>query len=560
MPVTPVGQVYCRLHGGGAPSIPNPVAEPISALWLTTPAIGTDDPRNGPMRGQSADSRFMNSRPNILILVCDAARAENFSVLGYDRPTTPNLQRWADRLALYDQCISAAMWTLPSTSSLFTGTYPSRHGLVIDGDRLSRQFITLPEWLRSAGYLTAKVTGQVPYVSDFTGLDRGFDHQYEAPVDKWRQMWRSWRRRLRGKSGGGQTHIGVDLGLDLKAESDAAKRKTISNRMRYWLTGFADCGAAACCDEVRRLWQTHTDQPKCVYVHMQETHAEYRPLHRYRKRFLPDDLRSANLAQINQRPNPHDVGLVQMTPDDYRALTALYDGCIAYLDEQIGRLLDDLAKTPDFDDTLVIVTADHGDCLGRHGILGHQFVLYDDLIRIPWLVKYPKNAAASGLNHALIQNVDLISTLGPMLNLDTPAQCEGINVLADSRDLAYAELLKPFGGSAIRQGLPAQAPQYDRAVLAVRSATHKFIEHSNQAPAELYDLSADPHETTNLLADPSADNDQPGVQAVLDGAKSWRLRWADAAKRVQDRLQGEDAQAQIAPEVEERLRALGYLD
>ncbi|MCC6909415.1 MAG: sulfatase [Phycisphaerales bacterium] len=496
-------------------------------------------------------------RPNILIVVFDAARAENFSIYGYERPTTPNLQRHARHMAIYRQCISCAMWTMASTAGLFTGTYPSTHRLEVDGERLSRRFTTLAELLSSHNYATAKITGHVPYVSDFSGLDRGFAHNFEPPPNALRARWRALKRR-RAQSQGQQRHEGVDLGLDLKTEADEVQRRSMRNRLRYWMTGFADAGAAACFDELRRFWSEKEDRPRFAYLHLQETHAEYRPPHRYRRKFLPSALRNRNLAAINQRPNPHDVGLVKMTQEDYDVLTALYDSCIAYLDEQVGRLLDDLSKRSDFDNTLVIVTADHGDCLGRHGILGHQFVCYDELIHIPWIVKWPRNVAITGPQDDLIQNVDLVPTVCSLLGLERPAACEGIDVLSQSREAAISELLKPFGLSALRQGLHEMAPQFNRGVLSVRSKTHKMLTYTGDQADEAYDLEHDPRESHNLLPDPQ-NAATSGLQRLQSLLNDWKPRWLDAYTDVQSRLTG-GSSSEISPEVEERLRALGYLD
>ena len=496
-------------------------------------------------------------RPNILIIVFDAARAENFSLYGYGRPTTPNLQRYAAQMAVYRQCISAAIWTLPSTAGLFTGTYPSTHRLVIDGERLSRRFITLAERLAQENYATAKITGHVPYVSDFSGLDRGFAHILEPAPNPLRARWRAMKHGLARRQGQ-QRREGVDLGLDIRTEADESRRRSMRNRVRYWMTGFTDAGAGACFDHLRTFWNQQEDRPKFAYMHLEETHAEYRPPHRYRKQFLPESLKHRNLAAINQRPNPHDVGLLKMSQPDYEILTALYDACIAYLDEQIGRLLDDLSTRPDFDNTLIIVTADHGDCLGRHGVLGHQFVCYEELIHIPWIVKWPTSIGICGDRDELIQNVDLFSTICGLLGLQRPAQCEGIDILAESRDVTYSELLKPFGASAIRQKLHEIAPHWNRGVLAVRDQTHKRLAHSNGQPEEAYDLVHDAREAKNLLA--HLNNGADSVPRRLNEAlNAWRPRWINAYADVQARLAGGGG-AEIAPEVEERLRALGYLD
>src|SRR5690606_16607347 len=252
------------------------------------------------------DGSMAASTPNILFVVFDAARYENFSINGYARRTTPNLERYASRLAIYDRCISAAMWTLPSTAGLFTGTYPSRHRLVIDGDQLGPEFRTLPELLRDRGYFTAKITGVVPYVTAFSGLNRGFEHEFEPAARGPRRWWRRYQRRKAAERGH-ERREGLDLGLGLEAEMAGAGRPSMKKRLRYWATGLWDVGARGCVDHALELWNS-TDRPKFFYLHWQETHADYRPPHRYRRRFLPDRLRRYDLSSICQRPNPHDVG------------------------------------------------------------------------------------------------------------------------------------------------------------------------------------------------------------------------------------------------------------
>ncbi len=510
--------------------------------------------------------------PHLLIIVFDAARAENFSAYGYEKATTPNLTRWAERMSVFDQCISAATWTLPSTAGLFTGTHESTHGLVLDGDRLRPDFTTMAEMLKGMGYFTAKVTGEVPYVSGFSGLDRGFTHNYEPPPSAARRLLRSLKRRKAQKQGV-KRHEGVDLGLDISTEAAMAAKGGFKNRLRYWGTGLTDCGASACFQHVRELWQEKSGQPKFVYMHLQETHAEYRPPHRYRTRFLDARLKGRNFAAINQRPNPHDAGLVKMTAEEYEILTGLYDGCIAYLDEQTGRFLDDLSRSREFDNTMVVITADHGDCLGRHGVLGHQFVCYDALVHIPWFIKWPTSVAAmestkAGHNGRLVQNIDLLPTVCDVTGAKRPEQCEGRSMLsAPPRETAISENLKPFGVSAINQGLHTLSPHLNRAVLSVRSRTHKLVAYSNHAPEEWYDLTSDPKESRNLLAEKNGGNVDQGELARLRGVlEGWKPKWQAAAAKVNEQVFRDAANpagalnADIDPEIAERLRSLGYLD
>ena len=114
--------------------------------------------------------------------------------------------------------------------------------------------------------------------------------------------------------------------------------------------------------------------------------------------------------------------------EDFGILRGLYDGAIAYVDDLLGRLFDDLSQMPGWEDTLVLVTADHGDCVGRHGILGHQFVCYEELIRVPWIVKWPASIRVTGERDELVQNVDLLPMLCALLGIERPAQVEGVDI------------------------------------------------------------------------------------------------------------------------------------
>jgi uncharacterized sulfatase len=247
-----------------------------------------------------------------------------------------------------------------------------------------------------------------------------------------------------------------------------------------------------------------------------------------------------------------------MSEEDFAILHGLYDGCIAYMDELLGSLLDDLAKTPRWDETMVVITADHGDCVGRHGVLGHQFVCYDELLRIPWIVKYPKSVGITGHRDELIQNADLLPTLCGLLGIERPGRCETIDHLNEEREFAYAELLKPFGVTAVKQGLHERAPHLDRAVLAVRSGTHKRIVYTNDQPDELFDLRSDPREEHNLIDDSAVKADEH-VQALERAVEAWKPRFEEAASDIATRIRSGD-EAEISSDVEAKLRALGYLD
>ncbi|MCB9915594.1 MAG: sulfatase-like hydrolase/transferase, partial [Planctomycetes bacterium] len=399
--------------------------------------------------------------------------------------------------------------------------------------------------------------------SDFSGLDRGFGESWEPPPPRWRRVLdkvRGGRSAAPSQAQSDEPEMErIDHDLSLEAEAQLHARASLRGKLSFWASGFYDDGGAACFRRASELLRGPADAPRFVYMHLQETHGEYRPPHRFRKRFVPRELHGRSFAAVNQRPNPHAVGLVEMSAEDFEILRGLYDGAIAYMDEQLGRLFDELRKSPRWDDTLVIVTADHGDCVGRHGVLGHQFVCYEELLRIPWIVKWPRAVGLTGRRTELVQNVDLLPALCGLLGLERPPQVEAIDWLNETREFAYAELLKPFGVTAVKQGLHELAPHYNRAVLAVRSRRYKWITYSNHQRDELYDLAADPRESRNLLGYGAGGELDAEARALEAAVAAWRPRWADAAADVERRIFSGEA-AQVSAEVEEKLRALGYLD
>jgi len=131
--------------------------------------------------------------PNIVIIVWDAVRAENLPFYGYHRNTTPGLQSMDRDFAVYQNAISSSYWTLPSMTSLFTGMYPSGHGLLVDGDRIAPEIQLLTDILGRQGYQCGAFNRN-PYVSDFTGLDRGFDHYVSDAGCLWDYLKRIERK------------------------------------------------------------------------------------------------------------------------------------------------------------------------------------------------------------------------------------------------------------------------------------------------------------------------------------------------------------------------------
>ncbi len=284
--------------------------------------------------------------PNILLLVLDTVRAANLGVYGYTRPTTPVLSEWADSGAVFDRAIATSPWTLPSHSSLFTGRYHSEvsadWGTPLDGT-----FPTLAEVLASEGYRTAGFTANRAYTTEVSGLERGFARYEDYPL--------SLSRFLVGS---------------------ALLRRVSIQFFRKWT--FGRKSATDVTDEFLSWLSDRDGRPFFVFLNFIDAHAPYTSRRPFTALF-PD-------APADKGPNDRTAGISEA---DLSGAVAAYDRAIAYMDHEIGRLLDGLASEGVLDQTLVIVTSDHGEQFGEHGLQFHSNSLYMQLLHVPLIVVYP---------------------------------------------------------------------------------------------------------------------------------------------------------------------------
>jgi arylsulfatase A-like enzyme len=456
-------------------------------------------------------------RPNILLIIMDAARARNLSCYGYHRPTTPNLERFAERCVVYETAISPAGWSLPSHASIFTGLYPSHHGAHDQHKYLLPEYPTMAELLRSQGYHTLAICHNA-YVSRTTGLDRGFE-KFNPVVEK-------LPRRLRK--------------IKRKAESGVAA-----------LLGRRDNGARLinkrAIAALRRL-QTE-ERPFFMFTHYLEPHAPYRPPRKY-NRYLPRGTSAREANRINQDRVKYLADLVTMYEQDFKILTDLYDGEITYLDTRINQVLSWLEESGMLDQTMVIITADHGENVGDHQLMGHTYCLYDTLLHVPLIIHYPKGITAPGRVEHQVQTLDLLPTILSILgdtSSETYRSLQGHDLLSSTKhDYTIAEQANPDLTAFYKRFPDVDVSRYDRALKMIRTDRHKYIWCSD-GKHELYDLKADPDEESNIISE------NPDIAKVLDRRLTeWRNSF-EAALPLDQVPEFDEA-------VKARLRALGYLE
>jgi arylsulfatase A-like enzyme len=473
----------------------------------------------------------MPDRPNLLLVVMDSVRAANVSCYGYDRPTTPNLDELAGQATLFEQAISVGCWTLPVHASLFTGLYPTSHGLTVSKKALPDGSPTLARKLRELGYRTACFSNN-PYISQATGLTQGF----ETVDDLWQSVY-PYRERSKGATRLRQLERGGGAGQALVGVTRALLRPRSVVRTWKRLRSTQDSGAKLTNERIRE-WLAARDQavPFFIFVNYMENHepagaAVVRGPHPYNQRFLSGRPSPRTLGRLSQSKADILAAPGKRRARDLEAIRALYDGALSYLDEQVGDLLRSVESSGVMDDTVVVITSDHGDGLGEHGHLGHRMHLYEELIHVPLIVRYPTRFQPGTRVSHQIQLGDLFPTLLELAG-DSSATRNGFrSLLSEPSEFTVAENTAPKSLDNVLMRM-------------IRTDRYKYISKSDHRD-ELYDLTEDPDELTNLTGS------RPDVsRALSEQLGNWERGLGDS------RIEADEVE--YDEETMQRLRGLGY--
>jgi arylsulfatase A-like enzyme len=471
-------------------------------------------------------------RPNVLFVVWDTVRADRLGLYGYARETTPFLDDWAKGARVFDDCLSAAPWTVPAHAALFTGLMPSETGASNAHRRLDDRFTTLGELLQGAGYRTYLFSAN-PFISREGNFAQGFEtaqHVWDPPFRE--EVVAILREKTAGESGGDvleRVRAGEPQRWDAKTAGRVAAEALLD-----WL----DAGDGT--------------RPWFAFVNYMEAHRPIFPPRRLRERFLDDaDLaRSFALDKSWKTMWRYVFRLREMTPEEARVSSGIYDAAIAELDELLADLIGRLEARGLLRNTIVVLTADHGEHLGEHHLLDHQFSLYDDLMRVPLVIHFP-GRVEPGREPRPVMNLDLFTTLLELTGVPPPA---GVPVRGRSLLDPAAKRVRvaeyPDPSELVLGRFTASHPgfrpdRWRRSLRAVWSDGHKFI-WASDGRHELFELGPDPAERADRLA------------AAPEQAREWlallereRSGWLEPGPL--------ESGEPLSPETVEQLRALGYL-
>lgn len=415
--------------------------------------------------------------PNLLLISIDALRADHLSSHGYHRHTTPFLDRIAAEGTRFSRATVNTHGTPPSHTTMFSSLYQETHRVGMEAlshsDKaplIPAEIELLPEILQREGWTTVGVTGGA-WMSSAYGFSRGFDLFSDQA----------------GSAAEGATLV-----------AEAATTALASGR------------------------------PVFAFFHTYEVHSPYRPpedyvglFGEYTSTILPT---WPSLRRFNQRRN-------QLNRADLDFLVSQYDGEIRYLDDCIRELFLRLTEIGFLDNAVVLITADHGEEFGDHGGLLHRDTLFDELVRIPFILR-GRDVPAGVVDPALVSTVDIAPTLLAAAGLEIPAAMEGRNVLASDTT--------PWGDQRV-------FAQYGTRNYSVRTPRFKLIRNRHDTLL-LFDLTDDPLERRNLA--PARPELAAELAAELEAWRSSRPRLGDDAAST----------TEIDPATRERLRALGYID
>lgn len=430
---------------------------------LTEPALEPPPPpASGPIQAALQVPKLeAQTQPNVLLITMDTLRADAVGIYGDPRLKTPAMDSLGRQGTRFSLAMTPEPQTNPTHASIFTGMFPGRHGVMHHmASLLSPDVKPIAEILSEAGYATAGHYSWISFDPQYSGLERGFATYERHTVD------RSWP----------------------------------SDRKADWYEQYLDSKADVTTDGVLSWAENGVTEPFFLWIHYNDAHWPYAPPAPFDTMF--DQCQTCldgsmdSVIRIAEGYSP--------TTEEIAHLRGLYDGEVAFEDQQLGRVIDWMRDKGILDNTIVVLTADHGEGFWEKGLWSHQEVLYNTAARVPLIIRYPAMAPAGGVVDAPVSTVDILPTILDMLGMTHPGGLEGYS------------MLPLILGQQTSEDRAVFSQLWDGGKLAVVYRGMKLIENRQTGTIELYDVRSDPAEASNLV------NSQPDVARDLkDRLDEW---------------------------------------
>ena len=430
-------------------------------------------------------------KDNVVLIIIDTARRDAFGCYGNSLKPTNNIDAVAADGVRFEQCISTSGWTLPAVGSIFTGTWPTIHGglgRAVTLTPIRDEVPTAAEVLKNAGFETLGFANAA-FVSPMLHLDRGFDvfdHRYSY----------NWDTRRADET--------IDVALEYI-------RKNRSKR-------------------------------NFVMIHLFDPHLDYDPPREYAFKYTRGRTQPAlPLTMETCLQMCEQNGEAPPRPENIAYIAGVYQAEVNFVDVQIGRLVEELKSLGMYDRTTMIITADHGEEFWEHGGFEHGHTMYDELLRVPLIVKFPADVIpVRRAVTAQVRLLDLMPTAFEVLGVEKPESFLGVSLL-------------PYAMGTTDQALDAfcESTLYGPHMIALRADGYKYVHHLEEegGAGELYDWRSDPAERKNLA------DDQP---EKMEQMRTELLRlYGDLLKTAG--TMSKPAVVNMSPQRIKQLRSLGYI-
>jgi arylsulfatase A-like enzyme len=432
-------------------------------------------------------------RPNLIVFLVDTLRADELGVYGSDRGVTPAMDAFARDGVVFANGFSLAPWTRSAVATLLTGQQPFRHKANVRDSSIDPSVPTLAEMLQPAGYRTEAIVTN-GNISAPLGFGRGYaDYTY-----------------LREDPSQQEIHVRASVVTD---------------------------------EVLARLARLQAAQPFHLYVHVSDPHYPYAPPEPYRKaaRSTYEDpglaVEPERLMRLAARED--------FPPDALRYLREMYEGDIASVDAQFGRLIEGLRRAGLYENSAILLTADHGEQFMEHGGLWHAFSFYGELIRVPFVLKLPEGAESGRVVEETVNHLDVVPTLLELSGSERDPALPGASLLA----LLGGGAVQPRIGLYVLQldGFSNEGVATDRYLLILNQTGRGWRKGTHRPRLELFDRVADPGELHNLARERPAQVDY--LLQQLNGMHRRMVREPTPAPA-----------AKVDPETDKALQALGYVN
>lgn len=457
--------------------------------------------------------------PNIILMVLDTVGAKHLSLFDYHRPTTQNLEKIAQESLVFNRCFAPAGWTVPSHASLFTGLYPSQHGAFENSYLLRDNLPHLGPILKALGYRTLGISTN-SLVSPASGLCQGFDEFHDLG-------FRDFSRILAGLEGREVTEPAEPGSLAARLRTAVSTPDAARLMFRYlWETGQAGAVLQTSWKMgrkqaakwlrpqpidnttpytrktvglIREMVQSRgpSDPPFFLFANILQAHQNYCPPRRWRRFSRWHDRVAASPQKFYFQADSPGLARLVATYQN------LYDDELRYLDGVLGQLWKIFANASLFDDTVVIITSDHGEHFGERGHYTHILSLYNELIWVPLIVRLPPSLARTGLDRRLVSLNDLYATILDLADSPWPRPETSFSLLAPpQRELAVSQCVYPEMWQtylvAKQASSQSRGQTFSPPVFAVITEGGLKLIENRDGSVEVYDLRESLVETRDL--------------------------------------------------------------